>query len=598
MRLHDEADVAEYLRNGWWVPDTWSTLLSARVAEAPDRLAVLDPGNRAQWLDGTPQRWTWRELDEQAGRLVTILYTAGIRAEDIVIVQLPNSVELVATYFALSRLGAIASPLPVQYREHEITQLGSLLGAAALITATRIGTRRSAERAVALRDRLPALGTIFAWGPGAPPTVIELDTARPSAGETAAAAGYCAQRAEHPNDCVTICWTSGTEGTPKAVPRAHGDWIAMAWGNVDGPQLTAADVLLNPFPMVNMAGLSGMMLAWLLSGSLLVQHHPFDLDTYLRQIEDERVTYTLAPPALLTRMLHQPEILARADISSLRILGSGSAPLSPSLLTGWRDQYGLEIINCFGSNEGLCLNGDPAIVPDAGDRARYFPRFGAGGYTWPIRSTRGFRSRLVDAATGQQIDDAGHPAEIRIKGPNVFAGYWTPTGLDRSGFDDEGFFRTGEIFEISAVDGDPRYYRYVSRRKDLIVRGGMNISPAEIEGLVAAHPAVAETAVVGYPDEELGERSCAFVVTRPGASLTLADLTGYLRQRDVASYKIPERLEIIDALPRNPLGKVIKTALRAAVSGAAVSGAAVSGAAVSGAPAGGTATAELRPAPA
>jgi acyl-CoA synthetase len=392
--------------------------------------------------------------------------------------------------------------------------------------------------------------------------VIGLDDVTPTAEEDAAAGGYADQHPAHPNDCVTICWTSGTEGAPKAVPRAHGDWIAMAWGNVDGPRLTADDVVLNPFPMVNMAGISGMLLAWLMSGSLLVQHHPFDLDTYLRQIERERVTYTLAPPALLTRMLQQPEILAGADISSLRILGSGSAPLSPSLLTGWRDEHGLEIINCFGSNEGLCLNGDPEIVPDAGERARFFPRFGAGGYTWPIRSTRGFRSRLVDATTGEQIDEPGRPGEIRIKGPNVFAGYWTPTGLDRSGFDEEGYFRTGEIFEIATVDGDPRYYHYVSRAKDLIVRGGMNISPAEIEGLVASHPGVAEAAAVGYPDQELGERTCAFVVTRPGAIVTLADIVEHLRGMGVASYKLPERVEVIGELPRNPLGKVVKTELR------------------------------------
>lgn len=562
MKLREDDEISEYLKNDWWVDETWHSLLAKQVIKQPSRVAVVDAANRKQWMDGDPKRLTWQELAVEVDELAVVLHAHGIRTGDIVLIQLPNSAELVATYFALSRLGAIASPLPIQYREYEIAQLGAYVGAVAIITSTRIGERQNLEVISGARAELPNLRSVFAWGDGIEEPTVGLNSEQAGHAAREVAHDYLASRTPSPSDCVTICWTSGTEGVPKAVPRAHGDWIAMAWGNVDGPQLTADDVLLNPFPMVNMAGISGMFLSWLISGSVLVQHQPFDLPTFLQQIESEGVTYTLAPPALLTKLLQQPELIAGAKIDSLRVLGSGSAPLAPSLLQGWVKDHGLEIINCFGSNEGMCFNGDPRIVPDAEERARFFPRFGAEGYEWPIRSTRGFRSKLVDAASGETISEAGRAGEMWIKGPNVFAGYWTPTGLDRSGFDENGFFGSGEIFEIAEVAGDPRYYHYVSRQKDLIVRGGMNISPAEIEGLIASHHAVQDVAVVGYEDAELGERSCAFVVTKPDTLLKLADVISHLRSIHVASYKLPEKLEIIDELPRNPVGKVLKGALR------------------------------------
>ncbi|MGH3422629.1 MAG: AMP-binding protein, partial [Streptosporangiaceae bacterium] len=171
------------------------------------------------------------------------------------------------------------------------------------------------------------------------------------------------------------------------MPRTHYDWMAMCTGTVEGPDLTADDVLLNPFPMVNMAGINGMFLPWLKVGGLLVQHHPFDLATFLRQIEQHRATYTCAPPALLTALLQNEALLAQTDISSLRILGSGSAPLAPSLLQGWHDTYGIEIINFYGSNEGIALLGTPKDIPDPAVRAQYFPRYRARDWEFTMART-------------------------------------------------------------------------------------------------------------------------------------------------------------------------------------------------------------------
>jgi acyl-CoA synthetase (AMP-forming)/AMP-acid ligase II len=324
-------------------------------------------------------------------------------------------------------------------------------------------------------------------------------------------------------------------------------------------------VLLNPFPMVNMAGINGMFLPWLKVGGVLVQHHPFDLATFLRQIEQYRATYTVAPPALLTLLLHNEALLAKADISSLRLIGSGSTPLAPSLLQGWHDKLGIEVLNFYGSNEGIALLGVPEDIPDPSVRALYFPRYGAPGRTWSFSMARMTLARIVDPVTGAEITTAGVPGELRIKGPGVFPGYLPASGVPDP-FDADGYLRTGDILEI-AGDG-LEYLRYVDRSKDMVVRGGMKISAAELEAHIAGHPKVADVAVVAYPDEVLGERACAVVVPQPGMLVTLPEVTGYLRGLGIATFKLPERLELRDELPRNPLGKVLKRELRDELRGA------------------------------
>ncbi|MEO3786825.1 class I adenylate-forming enzyme family protein [Actinocorallia sp. B10E7] len=554
--LHPAGRVAEYTAAGWWSDETMDGLFRARVAADPDRLAVVDPANKADLTGTPPRRLTWRELDEEVTGLADVLLSHGVGAGDVVGLQMPNTVELVAAYLACWRLGAVVSPLPAQYREHEVTELGRLAGFDAYLTVDRLGDRSPVREVCDVRSSLPRLRTVFAYGESLPEGAVAVV---PVSGARERVEAYAAEHPADPNDCVTICWTSGTESTPKGVPRTHYDWLAICWATVDAPRLTADDVLLNPFPMVNMAGINGMFLPWLRVGGVLVQHHPFDLPTFLRQIAEEKATYTVAPPALLSMLLARPELLAATDLSSLRVLGSGSAPLPPAMVRGWQEKYGIGVINFFGSNEGIALLTDPHDVPDPEQRARYFPRYGVPGVDWTSRVSNWVSVRLVDNATGKEVTEPEVPGELRIKGPTIFPGYLDGENL-ASPFDEDGYLRTGDVFEIAGEDG--RFLRYVDRAKDLVIRGGMNIAPAELEGLLSAHPSVAEVAVVGYPDDILGEKVCAVVVPAEGATPTLEDLVSHLREQRIASFKLPERLELRSSLPRNPIGKVLKRDLR------------------------------------
>jgi acyl-CoA synthetase (AMP-forming)/AMP-acid ligase II len=282
----------------------------------------------------------------------------------------------------------------------------------------------------------------------------------------------------------------------------------------------------------------------------------------LDQIQSERVNFNLLPPPVLNMLLRQKELLSKFDLSSLRAVCSGSAPLAPWMVQGWQNDYGISIINYFGSNEGVALASSAIDVPDAVERASYFPRFGVAGFDWAVDDAITFETRLRDPVSGEIITTPGREGELCIRGATVFEGYFKAPEMTLAAFDDDGFFRTGDLFVIAGSGPTPRYYQFVGRCKEIIIRGGQNISPAEMDNLIASHPAVAEAACVGLPDEAMGERLCAAIVVRQGAQLTLEDLNVYLKERQVAIYKWPERLLTVQQLPRNPVGKVVRDDLR------------------------------------
>lgn len=552
---------------GWWGTDTIHDLFERAVAANPGRTAVVDPPNRADLTVGAATRWTWAELAIRVDRLAAALARAGVQRDDVVMVQLPNIVELPLVYLAAARIGAVVSPLPVQYRAHELRHTVGVAEPRAFITTTRMAGH---DHVAMVREEWD--GTVIGLSDGPlPDGVLDLGAICETPAEPSVRAeGVTA------NDIFSVCWTSGTEAEPKGVPRSHNQWISIAYATTDGAALRDGDVLLNPFPMVNMSGIGGMFVPWLQCGGTLVMHHPMALPVFLAQVGAERATYTVAPPVLLNLLLANEALLASADISSLRVIGSGSAPLSSGMVLGWKERHGIDVLNFFGSNEGTALIGDTNTVPDPAERAIYFPRFGGEGVAepaggWGNRVARGMETRLLEPGGAGEVTAPGEPGELAFRGPTLFPGYYRRPEMTARAFTADGFYRTGDLFAV-ATDRPDRL-QFVGRARDLIIRGGMKIAPEELEALIVRHPAVAEVAVYGVPDARLeGEqRVCAAVVTRPdpaggeGARMALSagDLRHFLTEMGVAAFKIPREVTVVPALPRNPVGKVLKGELRA-----------------------------------
>jgi acyl-CoA synthetase len=562
VRLFSESKVEQFLADGWWTGATLDQFYDEHVSARPDQVALVDAPNRPSFTQGEPRRLTWAEVARAVDGVASELLRAGLGDGDVVGVQLPNIAELAIVYLAGMRLGVIVSPFPAQYREHEVVAMGNIGHFAALITAARVAGRDNAVNLAALRFEIPSLRVVLAFGDPLPDGVISLDAALDGPSDPSILADYRARRPVHANDCLTLCWTSGTESNPKGVPRAHGDWQAIVAVTAGWPELDPDSVLLCTFPMVNAGGVGGMYMPWVRTGCRLVMHHPFDLDTFLDQVGAESITHSVSPPAILTQLLLEPDRLARADLHTLRTMGSGSTTMLPFMIEGW-EARGVEIINFFGSNEGLGLTGARANVPDPAIRGSLLPRPGDHGLPTKVPIEHLVTERLIDVESGELITEIGRPGELRLNGPFIFAGYWgadNEPGQVGSPFDEDGYFKTGDVFEY--LGDRQQYVSFLGRSKELIVRGGFKISPADIEGLVQEHPAIAEVAAVGDPDPVLGERVCLFVVLRPGHEVTLDELIEFLRAQKVATFKLPERLEVVAELPRSAIGKILKRELK------------------------------------
>ncbi len=562
MILSPEDKLHTYTARGWWGTVTLDELLRRIVSAHPDRMAVVDAPNRTAVTDGSPRRLRYAELDALIDAYADRLLDVGVSRDDIVLIQMPNVVETLALLLACGRIGAVASPVAVQYREHELAYIVDKLAPKAVATVARCGETRMADLMVTSLKNTHSKARLLVWGETVPDGALSMNDVAPGDRASARVAAYLEQNRADANDVFTICWTSGTESKPKGVPRSHNHWIAIGKVVAAAAALKDGEVLLGPFPMINMASIGGVLVPWVLCAGTMVLHHPFDLAVCLDQIQSERVNFNLLPPPVLNMLLRQKELLSKFDLSSLRAVCSGSAPLAPWMVQGWQNDYGISIINYFGSNEGVALASSAIDVPDAVERASYFPRFGVAGFDWAVDDAITFETRLRDPVSGEIITTPGREGELCIRGATVFEGYFKAPKMTLAAFDDDGFFRTGDLFVIAGSGPTPRYYQFVGRCKEIIIRGGQNISPAEMDNLIASHPAVAEAACVGLPDEAMGERLCAAIVVRQGAQLTLEDLNVYLKERQVAIYKWPERLLTVQQLPRNPVGKVVRDDLR------------------------------------
>lgn len=563
MILVKSETIQDYVNKGWWSEQTLGDLLLQWADRRATELAVVDPPNKFEICGCPPSQWTWGELIVQVGRYAALLQAQGLRKDDILVMQLPNSIEQHAIYLACAITGIVVSPIPVQYRTHEIAHVMDITQAKLAITTQHVGNFKAAELWATHAHQFASLKTILSFGQDLPEGVLSMTSlllqVHPwDISDIKAHMKDCGVSA---HDVLTICWTSGTEAKSKGVPRNHNEWLIAGYSVSQAGELREGAHLLIPFPFVNMAGVSTSLATWILIGGTLHHHHPFDLKVFIEQMRAFPMDYSVAPPAILNLLLKEPEKMTGVNFTRLKRIGSGGGPLSEWMMTEMKKKFDIEVVNYFGSNEGAALSGSPMDMPDSAQRALYFPRMGVPEFTWKMDVAQKIQTRLVDIDTQEDIVESGRLGELRFKGPTIFSGYYKSPELTQKAFDEQGFYRTGDLFEIAGDRG--QYYRFAGRHKDIVIRGGMNISSEEIESLLMSHPEVRDVAVIGLPDAIMGERVCAVVVAKENVSLTLQHLVDHLRGvKEVANYKWPESLVLVDELPRNPVGKVLKRELR------------------------------------
>lgn len=549
MQTSSRERIENYTAKGWWENKTLQSLFAETLSEADDRPALIDPSNRQTFVYGKPMRLSYNDLEGAVDKVGSWLYCSGLRQGDIMLVQMPNTVEIVLTYIAAAKLGLIVSPVAMQYGQFELKHISEVIEPSHFMTFRNF---RGQPYGQTQAQALPASCKTLFWNDAQ--EGFDLETASEP---TADYHAYVKSLSQDPNDIFTICWTSGTTGRSKGVPRSHNQWLAITRGVEDSLSLPKRSIYLNPFPFINMAAIGGFLYCWLNNRGTMILHHPFDPNVFLKQLEDEKVYYTLAPPALLNRLIEtKDQIKAGFDLSALKVIASGSAPLSPHMIEGFKTYFDVDVTNFFGSNEGSALLTGAADVPDTTQRAIYFPRFGRREHSWTNRLAARVKTKLLDLETGEDVTEAGKIGELCYDGATVFDGYYKSPEDNAQAFTEDGYFRTGDLFLIAGDNN--QFYQFVGRCKALIVRGGVNISPEELDELLVAHPAIMEGAVAAYPDKIMGEKICAVVVPNEGQTVTLDDLKDYLAEKMVAKFKWPERLHIMDALPRNPMNKVVR----------------------------------------
>jgi malonyl-CoA/methylmalonyl-CoA synthetase len=487
------------------------------------RAAVRDPQRACVYgLDGPPL--SYAELWTRSARFAQALRAAGVQPGDRVAVQVDKSLEAVLLYLAVLRAGAVHVPLNSAYT---VPELSYFIGDAqpALLVCTP--QARAALTALVQQLGVPRCLTLGADGSGSLP-----EAARPAPGDFE----DVPRRAD---ELAAILYTSGTTGRSKGAMLSHGNLWSNAQVLRDCWRFTAADVLLHALPIFHIHGLFVAINVTLAAGASMMLLPRFDPEPVLQALR--RATVMMGVPTFYVRLLKQPG-LDRQAVQHVRLFVSGSAPLLPEIHRQWQQRTGHVILERYGMSE----TGMNTSNPYEGERV-------AGSVGPPLP---GVQLRVVDAHSGAAVA-RGQVGMIEVRGPNVFRGYWRNPAKTQAEFRDDGFFITGDLGRI-----DERGYVFiVGRAKDLVISGGYNVYPREIELELDALEGVAESAVFGVPHADFGEGVTAVVVAVPGAVPSEAAMLAQLRAR-LAAYKLPKRVLLIDELPRNALGKVQKNLLR------------------------------------
>ena len=522
-RLTDDL-VARYQRSGHWGSETFDAILAGRAAAHPDRVAIVDRGRRV----------TYGELKTRVDRVAAGLGALGIGAGDVVTIQLPNWAEFAYVFFALERLGAVANQIGPDFRSREVDYILRFSESRAFVCPASFKGFDYVKMIGELRPGLPDLEAVCVLGgprpDGSTRGVVSLDALLEDAG--AAPPRGAGQGA---NDVMRMAFTSGTTGNPKGVVHSHNTTLSTCRTLNADMRVTADEVFLVYLPLGLNWGYLTLVQA-VMAGARAVLLDQFSARAALELIQRERVTYIPTAPASIIAMLNEPE-LGRFDLSSLRVVITGGASCPIETIREFRARMHGHLVELYGMLETgfhtyTRLGDDPEAVT---------------GTVGTVSSGLGLR--LIDDS-GRDVA-AGAEGEIAAQGPSVHLGYHKNPTANAELFTADGWFRTGDLGQFDAAGN----MKIVGRLKEMINRGGKKFFPREIEEILYTHPKILHAAIVGVPDPRLGERNCLCVIPRPGQALTLDEVVGYLKD-GVATYKLPETIEVFDELPFTPTGKI------------------------------------------
>jgi HIP---CoA ligase len=512
------------------------------IPEALDQAAKQYRDDEAL-VDGTT-RLSFGDLAARVDHMARALVGSGIERGDRVAMWAPNSAEWVITSFAVYAVGAVLVPLNTRYRGEEAGHVLRTSGARLLFAVTdMLGTDL-----VELLADVPGLETlqetVVLDGPARPgcTTLTDFKARAQDAHGLVAARRRGALSADDASD---IIFTSGTTGKPKGAVLGHGASVRtyLEWSELVG--LRRGDRYLMVYPFFHTAGLKSGLLACVLRGATIVPHAVFDVVPVMERVASERITMLPGPPTVFQSILNHPDF-ASFDLSSLRLSVTGAAIVPVDVVRRMRDELRFEtVVTGYGLTEttgtvSMCRHDDvPEVIA-----------------TTVGRPLPGVSVRVVDDS-GQTVP-ADEPGEILVRGFNVMQEYFEDPTATKEAIDGDGWLRTGDIGFLGP-DGN---LRITDRKKDMYIVGGFNAYPAEIEGIMVGHEQVGQVAIVGVPDKRLGEVGVAFVVPRPGHTVDPDELVAWCRDH-MANFKVPRSIRVVDALPLNPTGKVMKFQLRA-----------------------------------
>jgi HIP---CoA ligase len=513
-------------------------LLADTAARNGDRPAIIDGDSTLSYA----------ELLEQSRDFAAALVADGLEPGDRVSIWMFNSARWVVAVLGILQAGGVLVPINTRFKGAEAGEILSRSGARALVTVTDFLDTDYVAMLAASGGDLPELTRIVvAFGP-VPETATGWEEF--VAGATPEARAEVERRwpALGPEDPSDILFTSGTTGRPKGVVMTHGRTLCVATDWVRMTGLTAGDRYLMINPYFHMFGLKAGILASVAAGATMLPEPVFDVGRVLSRVEAERIAVLPGPPTLYQAILDHPDRDAR-DLSTLRVAVTGSADIPVALIQRVQQELPFQVVvSGYGLTEAGTATGtgpddDPAAIATTVGHAR-----------------PGFELRIVDDA-GAEVAEGGS-GEVLLRGPSVMSHYLDDPEATAATLSPDGWLRTGDI----GVLDEAGRLRIVGRAKDMFIVGGFNAYPAEIENALLEHPSIAAAAVIGIPDERLGEVGMAFVVLDQEGSVAAEDIIAWSRDR-MANYKAPRVVEIVAALPLNATGKVVKDELRARAAG-------------------------------